>query len=170
MNKPSTRLEQGMYVVSRGQTIVFSFCVGAGKNRVWHISHTKVVLLHLEVLALNNLFLATRATLLIIKYLLLLYIGMVKTKHSSYYYEQRKNTSSTAVCTLPSTLLVMISSTILHYNMHRTDTSFIFLLDPLQTSQNIQCISSPPPFCSFQANRRMAHGASIWMNMSRESN
>jgi len=48
----------------------FFFCVGAGKNRVWYISHTKVVLLHLEVLTLNNLFLAICTTLLVIKHLL----------------------------------------------------------------------------------------------------
>ena len=32
-----------IYLVSRGQTAIFSF-VGAGKNRVWHISDTKLVL------------------------------------------------------------------------------------------------------------------------------
>ena len=44
-------------LVSRGQTTIFSF-VGAGKNRVWHISDTKLVLSHLEVLTLNSLFLS----------------------------------------------------------------------------------------------------------------
>jgi len=57
-------------LVSRDQTAIFSFCVGAGKNRAWYISHTKVVLSHLEVLTLYNLFLAIRATLLVIKRLL----------------------------------------------------------------------------------------------------
>ena len=38
-------------LVSRGQTAIFF--VGAGKNRVWHISDTKLVLSHLEVLTLN---------------------------------------------------------------------------------------------------------------------
>ena len=36
--------QRGTNLVSRGQTAIFSFYVGAGKNRVWHISNTKLVL------------------------------------------------------------------------------------------------------------------------------
>jgi len=45
-----------------------------GGDRVWDILDAKVVLSHLEVLTLNNLFLAIHATLLVIKYLLFVFI------------------------------------------------------------------------------------------------